>query len=224
MYPDQLDRYNESHMFNLKDEEYKPKTFTANGKQFQVHNFPHGSFVTTVDGVLVAPSGDSPLFKEKLSPMLSKLPASFGVGETRLNGVPTGNSVVNPQPPCFVINRDNNPYYQGHGAKVEVMPRPDSSINEQFLTALQKATQPYFLRKGLSADVRWMEPTIPTGFSERAKHCQGIGRPATETPVQVAHPLTGKSTEGTLIKPGLRGGGDAMMPSNVMITVDGKPR
>lgn len=222
LFPGQLDRYNTSHLYDLDDKEYKPKTFMANGKQFQVHNFPHGSFVTNMDGVLVAPDGDSAMFKQKLSPMLSKHPLSFNVGEIRNNGVPLATTVPSPQPPCYVVNRNSNPYFQGHGARLEVMPRIDSSLNEQFLTTLQKATEPHFLRQELSTDVKWMEPSIPTGFSERAKHCQGIGRGqfASETPVQVAHPATGKPTEATLIIPGLRGGGDAMMPSNVMTTVD----
>ncbi|QDS70342.1 hypothetical protein FKW77_008802 [Venturia effusa] len=225
LYPAQPERYNQSHLFDLDDKEYETKTFITDGKQFQVHNFPHGSFVTNKDGVLVAPPGDSPLFTKKLSPMLFHLPLSHGVGETRHNGVPMGTSVINPQPPCYILDRSINPYFQGHGAKLEVMPRPDSSLNEQFLIAFQKATEPYFLRQELSADVKWMEPSIPTGFSERAKHRQGIGRgqTATETSVKVAHPSTGELTEGTLIKPGLRGGGDAMMPSNVMITVDAVP-
>ncbi|KAE9975841.1 hypothetical protein EG328_002951 [Venturia inaequalis] len=222
LYPGQLDRYNTSHLFDLEDQDCEPKNFTADGKQFQVHNYPYGSFVTNMDGVLVAPSGDSPLFKDKLSPMISKVPLSFNLGETRNNGIPLETTVPNQQPPRHVLTKNSNPYFQGHGAHLEVMPRADSSINEQFLTSLQKATEPYFLRQKLSADSKWMEPPIPTGFSERAKHCQGIGRaqPATETPVQVAHPSTGKTTAGTLIKPGLRGGGDAMMPSNVMTTVD----
>lgn len=222
LHPGQLDRYYTSNLFDLEVEDYEPKSFTADGKKFQVHNCPHGSFVTNMDGVLVAPSGDSPLFKNKLSPMISKAPLSFNIGETRNNGVPLGTTVPNQQPPRHVLTRNFNPYFQGHGAHLEVMPRADSCINEQFLTSLQKATEPYFLRQELSADPKWMEPSIPTGFSERAKHCQGIGRaqPATETPVRVSHPSTGKTTEATLIKPGLRGGGDAMMPSNIMTTVD----
>ncbi|TID15891.1 hypothetical protein E2P81_ATG08754 [Venturia nashicola] len=225
LYPGQLDRYNTSHLFDLEVKDYDPKSFTADGKDFQVHNCPFGSFVTNTDGVLVAPSGDSPLFKNKLSPMISKVPLSFNKGESRSNGVPMETTVPNQQPPCHVLTRDINPYFQAHGARMEVMPRPDSNINEQFLTSLQKATVPYFLRQGLSADSKWMEPAIPTGFSERAKHCQGIGRapPATEAPIQVAHPATGKTTEATLIKPGLRGGGDAMMPYNIMTTVDAMP-
>lgn len=234
MFPLPIDRYGTAHMYSLSDSAYTPETFMVDDLQLEVHNTPCGSFVTNKDGILVAPPGNSSLFAQKLSPMLKHSPKSFGKGDVRFNGVPMGSIVANQQPFTFSVSHDTNPYFMEDGAWVEVMPPPDSQINEQFLTGLQKATQPYFTRQEILADKKWMEPNIPTGFSERAKHSQGIdlsggvekdatiasSNQAAENSVKLVHPLTGKNVEGTMFKPGLRGGGDAMIPSNVMIAVD----
>jgi hypothetical protein len=170
---------------------------------------------------------------------LKKSPVAFGGGDpSKFIGIPMASQLINAQPHVHVLGHDSNPYHKEHGAWEEVMPPHDSHITEQFLTGFQKITDGYYKRHELLADPKWIEPNIRTGFSERAKHCQGIQissdvtessattptASALETPVTVTHPLTRKTVEGTMIKPGLRGGGDAMIPSYVMTTVDLDPK
>jgi hypothetical protein len=247
MYPGGIERYYHAHLFNLSDSEIKTRNFMVGNMQLQAHNGNFGTFYTTTDGILIAPPGDSLLFAQKLTPMMKKTPVAFGGGDPDKHfGIPVSARIFTSQHACPVVGHDNNPYHWQHGAYCELQPSPESHTNEQFLTALNKVTEPYHKRGEVLADQTWMyqkdqkymEPNIPTGFSERAKHCQGIRTsgaatdtsaiaPAAailETPVTVTLPSTRKTVEGTMIKPGLRGGGDATMPSYVMNTVHLDPK
>jgi hypothetical protein len=234
MYPGSFDRYHTSHLFDLNDTDLKSKSFMVGDMQLHANNTNFGTFYTTTDGILVAPPGNSSLFSQKLSPMMKKTPLAFGGKEPdKYIGIPMSSRLVTHQPNIHVLGHDSNPYNFQHGSWIELMPSPESHLNEQILTAIQKMTEPWHKRQEILADRKWMEPNIPTGFTERAKHQQGIQTSGgvlnasstsdLEKTVSLTHPVTRKTVEGTMIKPGLRGGGDTVIPSYVMNTVDLDP-